>query len=231
MLDQNGAHIIAQHSANFSLVTSGNPAKPGEYLIMYLVGMGVTSPSVASGAVSPTSPPASVAVQPNGDPRLAAVHHCLRRANPVFCQINFQVPPNATPGELEVDVIQNGIARRTRPCCLFRTSRYNLETSPSGSCSDIPSVQVIALMSTKRRSRKLPTMFLSRTLPRCRFSGASAGVVLSNAKPEWLRAGPNVRIVRYTGSDRPEMPVQRQGRALNLCGSVEAVELSILCSD
>ena len=32
--------IIAQHAADYSLVTEQNPAQPGEYLIMYLAGMG-----------------------------------------------------------------------------------------------------------------------------------------------------------------------------------------------
>ena len=59
---QNGAHIIAQHSADYSLVTSASPAKPGEYLIMYLVGMGATNPSVASGAATPA--PRRFTVQP-----------------------------------------------------------------------------------------------------------------------------------------------------------------------
>ncbi len=52
---QNGAHIIAQHSANGTLVTSSSPAKPGEYLVMYLVGMDATKPAIASGE-TPTAP-------------------------------------------------------------------------------------------------------------------------------------------------------------------------------
>jgi hypothetical protein len=43
---QNGAHAIAQHNADFSLINASNPAKPGEYVILYLVGMGATNPSV-----------------------------------------------------------------------------------------------------------------------------------------------------------------------------------------
>jgi uncharacterized protein (TIGR03437 family) len=109
---QNGAHIIAQH-ADFSLVTSSSPAAPGEYLVMYLVGLGATNPSVASGrrdarlaaACRVTGTPVTVTVgsQPST---------VLRRLTPFFVglyQINFQVPTGATSGELEVDVTQNGV--------------------------------------------------------------------------------------------------------------------------
>jgi uncharacterized protein (TIGR03437 family) len=110
---QNGAHIIAQHSADFSLVTSSNPAKPGEYLVMYLVGMGATNPAVASGAASPTSPLAKVTAQPTVmlDSQSCTVTFAGLTPNFVgLYQIDFQVPSNAKSGELEVDVTQNGIA-------------------------------------------------------------------------------------------------------------------------
>lgn len=110
---QNGAHMIAQHSADYSLVTSSNPAKPGEILVMYLVGMGATDPPVASGAASPSSPPASVTEQPavTVDSEPATVE--FAGLTPGFVglyQINFQVPEGAKSGELEVDVSQNGVA-------------------------------------------------------------------------------------------------------------------------
>ncbi len=110
---QNGAHIIAQHSADYSLVTSAKPAKPGEYLIMYLVGLGATNPSVASGTPAP------------GPPSLATVTHAptvtvgsqlatvaFAGLSPGFVglyQINFQVPLSAASGQLEVDVTENGV--------------------------------------------------------------------------------------------------------------------------
>lgn len=110
---QNGAHIVAQHSADYSLVTSANPAKPGEYLIMYLVGMGATNPPVASGAASPSSPPAPVTSQPTvtvGSQPATVEFAGLTPGFVGLYQINFQVPTGATSGELEVDVSQNGVA-------------------------------------------------------------------------------------------------------------------------
>lgn len=110
---QNGAHIIAQHS-DFSLVSSSNPAKPGEFLIMYLVGLGATNPSVASGAPAPSTPPlATVTVQPVVTVGSQPATVAFAGLSPGFVglyQINFQVPSSASSGELEVDVTQNGVA-------------------------------------------------------------------------------------------------------------------------
>jgi uncharacterized protein (TIGR03437 family) len=110
---QNGAHIIAQHSADFSLVTASKPAKPGEVLIMYLVGLGATNPSVPSGAATPASP-----LHPTTDPVTVKVGSqtatvSFAGLSPFFVglyQINFQVPVGANSGELEVDVTQNSVA-------------------------------------------------------------------------------------------------------------------------
>ncbi len=110
---QNGAHLIAQHSADYSLVSSSNPAKPGEYLVMYLVGMGATNPSVPSGQATPSTTPAAVTNQPTVTVGSQPSNVLFAGLTPGFVglyQINFQVPPSATSGELEVDVTQNGVA-------------------------------------------------------------------------------------------------------------------------
>jgi uncharacterized protein (TIGR03437 family) len=109
---QNGAHIIAQH-ADFSLVSSSSPAMPGEYLVMYLVGLGATNPSVASGAPAPTSPLATVTIEPTVTVGTQPSNVVFAGLTPGFVglyQINFQVPTSASSGELEVDVTQNGVA-------------------------------------------------------------------------------------------------------------------------
>jgi uncharacterized protein (TIGR03437 family) len=110
---QNGAHIIAQHGADYSLVSSTNPAKPGELLLMYLVGMGPTNPSVPSGAATPNSPLSPVVNQPTVTVASQPATVAFAGLTPGFVglyQINFQVPTSASSGELEVDVTQNGVA-------------------------------------------------------------------------------------------------------------------------
>jgi uncharacterized protein (TIGR03437 family) len=110
---QNGAQIIAQHSADFSLVSSSNPAKPGEYLVMYLVGLGATNPSVASGAATPASPLHPVTLPVTVTVGSAPATVAFAGLSPFFVglyQVDFQVPVGATSGQLEVDVTQNGVA-------------------------------------------------------------------------------------------------------------------------
>ena len=105
--------IIAQHGLDYSLVDASHPAKPGEFLIIYLVGMGATNPSVASGAASPAAP---VTVQPKVtvDGQTAAVPYAgLSPGAAGLYQINFQVPANARSGDLPVIVTQNGVAANT----------------------------------------------------------------------------------------------------------------------
>jgi len=108
-------HIIAQHS-DFSLVDATHPAKPGEFLVMYLLGMGPTSPSVATGAAAPAQPLAQVVNAPK-------VTVSGQTANVVFAgltpglsglyQINFQVPAGTSLGDVDVVVSQNGVLANT----------------------------------------------------------------------------------------------------------------------
>jgi uncharacterized protein (TIGR03437 family) len=109
---QNGAHLIAQR-ADGSLVSSTNPAKPGETLVMYAVGLGATNPGVGSGAVTPDSPLHSAVVQPTvtvGSHQAAVAFAGLTPGYVGLYQINFQVPAGASTGNLEVDVSQDGVA-------------------------------------------------------------------------------------------------------------------------
>ncbi len=102
-------HIIAQHS-DFTLVDAGHPAKAGEFLVMYLVGMGATNPSVASGQPAPSAEPfARVVSQPTVtvDGQSASVAYAgLTPGFAGLYQINFQVPASAKPGDLDVIVTQ-----------------------------------------------------------------------------------------------------------------------------
>jgi uncharacterized protein (TIGR03437 family) len=107
--------LVAQHP-DYSLVDSDNPAKPGEPLVIYLVGMGATNPPVSSGAGSPFSPPAGlisgVALTLDGqaaDVRFAG----LTPGGVGLYQINFLVPANARSGNLDVEITQQGVKANT----------------------------------------------------------------------------------------------------------------------
>jgi uncharacterized protein (TIGR03437 family) len=104
----NGA-LIAQH-ADFAgtLVDNGHPARPGETLVMYLVGMGATNPGTATG-LQASGPLAPAVVQPTVtiDGQMAAVPFAgLTPGGIGLYQINFLVPPTARPGALAVVVAQ-----------------------------------------------------------------------------------------------------------------------------
>jgi uncharacterized protein (TIGR03437 family) len=46
----------ARHAATAALITAANPAQPGEYISLYLTGLGTVTPPISDGAVGPTSP-------------------------------------------------------------------------------------------------------------------------------------------------------------------------------
>ena len=102
--------VIAQHQ-DASIVTQAHPAKPGEVLVLYLVGMGATSPQGVTGAI-PAQVLAPTVVQPTVTvgalPAMVSYAGLSLSLIGVY-QINFQVPPTAPAGSLDV-VIQQGTA-------------------------------------------------------------------------------------------------------------------------
>jgi uncharacterized protein (TIGR03437 family) len=46
----------ALHSATGQLISAANPAQPGEYISLYLTGLGTVTPTITDGAVGPSSP-------------------------------------------------------------------------------------------------------------------------------------------------------------------------------
>ena len=109
---QNGAHIVAQH-LDGTAVTSNSPGKPGEYLVMYLAGLGATKPSVPSGTPASASPLSYVTLVPTVTVDSQPSNVYFAGLAPTFVglyQIDFQVPPGAKSGEDVVTVTQNGIA-------------------------------------------------------------------------------------------------------------------------
>ena len=106
---------IAQHAADFSLVTSSAPVKPNEFVILYLAGLGPTAPPVGTGEKSPL-PPATITPLPGVtlDGKTAQVAFAGLSPGLIgLYQINFVVPPDAITGNLELQVVQNGVIANT----------------------------------------------------------------------------------------------------------------------
>ncbi|MEI9814801.1 MAG: IPT/TIG domain-containing protein [Acidobacteriota bacterium] len=102
-----GLGYAAALHGDYSPITAANPAKLGEAIAVYLTGLGVTNPSVASGAAGPTAEPLARAVA-TIDVRVAN-----RSAQLLYAglapglrgyQINFQVPTTVPAGDQYIDI-------------------------------------------------------------------------------------------------------------------------------
>jgi uncharacterized protein (TIGR03437 family) len=101
----------AQH-ADGTYVSAASPAKPGEMLAIYLVGMGGTNPPVASGAGAPSNPHPVVTSPPtvtvDGTQASLQFPGGLVGGSVGLYQINFTVPMGARTGTLNLVVTQGG---------------------------------------------------------------------------------------------------------------------------
>ncbi len=107
--------VIAQHS-DFSLITPESPAHPGEAAIIYLVGMGATTPAVASGMAAPGlnigDTLASATVQPVVQVGLQTAKILYAGLTPGgigLYQIDFVVPSGVGAGNMSLTVSQGGV--------------------------------------------------------------------------------------------------------------------------
>jgi uncharacterized protein (TIGR03437 family) len=109
-------HIIAQH-ADFTLVDAAHPVQPGEPIVMYLSGMGATTPSVATGQQASATSLTPAQMQPMvtvGGQTAAIAYAGLTPGGIGLYQINFVTPTGLGAGDAEVIVSQNGVfANRT----------------------------------------------------------------------------------------------------------------------
>ncbi len=101
----------AQHAADSSPITDASSAKPGEFIVIYLAGMGATTVPVASGAGSPSSPLAKTVEVPtitlNSEP-VSVLFSGLTPGRAGLYQIDLQVPADAQNGDLTLVVNQPG---------------------------------------------------------------------------------------------------------------------------
>jgi uncharacterized protein (TIGR03437 family) len=109
---------IAQHVSDNSLVTETSPAKPGEYVVVYVSGMGMTNPNVASGIASPSTnlatPLDSATFTLNGASVPNILFAGLTPTLVGLYQVDFQVPPNAPNGDLPLVLTQtSGLSNST----------------------------------------------------------------------------------------------------------------------
>jgi uncharacterized protein (TIGR03437 family) len=98
--------------ANYLPVTAASPAQAGETILIYGTGLGATSPAVATGSASPSSPAATAVVTPTVTIGGQVSVVSFAGLAPTFVglyQINVQVPPGLLSGSAQVIVQMNGI--------------------------------------------------------------------------------------------------------------------------
>jgi uncharacterized protein (TIGR03437 family) len=103
---------LAQHQ-DATLVDSTHPAKPGEALVLYLIGMGLTNQSLVSGQGSPSNPLAAVSLTPTVTLDGETVVPFFTGLTPGFVglfQMNIIVPADARSGALTLTVTQGNLA-------------------------------------------------------------------------------------------------------------------------
>jgi uncharacterized protein (TIGR03437 family) len=96
---------------NNQLVTGTNPIRPGDTLVIYLTGMGLTSPLVTAGFPAPTSPLAWASIGPTitlGGSQLQIQYAGLAPGEIGVYQINAVVPGSVTQGMSVPLVISQG---------------------------------------------------------------------------------------------------------------------------
>jgi len=95
------------HSKDFSLVTTANPAKPGEVLSLFANGLGSTAPSVEPGKPFPSAPLAlvnsPVELTVNSAPVEVIGSAGLPGSVDAY-QVNFRVPPGTASGTASVQL-------------------------------------------------------------------------------------------------------------------------------
>ncbi len=98
-------------AANNQIVNATNPIRQGDTLVIWLTGMGLTSPAVTPGLAAPTSPLASVTVPPTvtlGGTQLTVEYAGRAPGEVGVDQLNVFVPSSVTQGSSEPLVITQG---------------------------------------------------------------------------------------------------------------------------
>ena len=101
------------HSSSHGAVTSSDPARPSEFLEVYMNGLGATTPSVGTGQAASSNPVSVAVLQPTATLGGVAARVSFAGLAPGFVglyQVNIEVPANAPPGEDQLLLISNGVS-------------------------------------------------------------------------------------------------------------------------
>jgi uncharacterized protein (TIGR03437 family) len=92
-----------QHSANFALVTNDSPAKPGEAVVIYCTGLGMTGPPASTGDRGSTAEPFNRTLETPvvtiGGKAAQVLFSAAAPCCAALYQINVLVPPDTPAGD------------------------------------------------------------------------------------------------------------------------------------
>ena len=107
-----GVRLAAVLHANFEVVTPANPARPGEIVLLFLTGLGVTNPAVGTNFLGPATPATSV-VQPVvgiDDAGVEVIGSFYAPGLLTVFQINLRIADNAKSGNRKLSVSAAGVS-------------------------------------------------------------------------------------------------------------------------
>src|SRR5665213_2245898 len=101
--------LAIAEASDYSLINTGNPANPGEPLVLYVTGLGpLNDPNLVDGYGSPTSPPLAETLDPFqvvlDNEKCDVFFSGLAPGFVGLYQINFYVPQDAAPGNLQISI-------------------------------------------------------------------------------------------------------------------------------
>jgi uncharacterized protein (TIGR03437 family) len=108
----NGLGLADAFHANFTPITSSNPAQAGETIIAYVTGLGSVSPTVTDGAAGPSNPLSNAVNAPsvffndlNNELEGTVTFAGLAPGFPGVYQINVQVPSGLQSGPVYLEIL------------------------------------------------------------------------------------------------------------------------------
>jgi len=105
--------------ANGVLISSSNPANPGQVVVIYATGLGAVNAPITLGAPAPASPPATVTTPVQVTIGGQTVTPQFAGLTPNFVglyQVNVAIPASVTPGSaVPVAIVQNGVSSNAAP--------------------------------------------------------------------------------------------------------------------
>ena len=127
----NGSVVSPAHQSNGAVVTSANPAMPGEAVVVYAIGLGPTNPVVPTGNTSP-QPAAFTTAKPSvnlGPTTATNVTASLVPGYVGYYQVTFTVPAGTPAGSLGVTVTVGGATSNSVPLAVGALSTTPTITS------------------------------------------------------------------------------------------------------